>query len=169
VRAYSGESLDLYKGARRALIQLGDAGVPVALASRTHRPSWALEWLSMLRIDRARTVLDVVEPCPVIFRDGSKASHVREICRRTGVTADRVLFFDDSFADVMDVERLGATAVHCAGGLGMTDARFAEGLRRYAEHPRAALSLAADSHADSRRRRRRRAAPRVEKSVRDQG
>jgi hypothetical protein len=87
----------------------------------------------MLRIDSARTVLDVVEPYPVLIRDGSKVTHVREICRRTGVDVGALLFFDDSYADIVHVERLGATAVHCAGRLGVTDGRFAEGLRRYAE------------------------------------
>ena len=38
VRAADGRTLDLYDGARRALLRCSEAGVPVALASRSHRP-----------------------------------------------------------------------------------------------------------------------------------
>ena len=48
VRSSTGEVLDLYPASRLALLELAGAGVPVAVASRTHRPAWALLWLSLL-------------------------------------------------------------------------------------------------------------------------
>ena len=133
VRSSCGEELDLFLGARRALVQLADAEVPVALASRTHRPKWALQWVDMIHVDDSRTLSDVIGKSPIIIRDGCKSSHVREIARRTGVGFDSILFFDDSYPDVVKVEGLGATAVHCARSEGVTDELFAEGMRRYAE------------------------------------
>ena len=70
-----GKTLELYDGARRALIRLSDAGIPVAAVSRTHRKEWALEWLRLLIVDADRSAADVLA-CTVI-RDGVKSLHVR--------------------------------------------------------------------------------------------
>ena len=131
VRSASGEKLDLYPGARRALIRCANENIPVAFASRTHRPAWALEWMRMLRIDSERNVESVVSPWPVVIRDGSKVTHLREIHHRTDIAFESMLFFDDNLRDVTNVEQLGCTTVHCGGGRGITDALFDEGLARW--------------------------------------
>ena len=134
VRAQSGEVIDLYSGSRRALATLADAGVPVAVASRTHRPQWAQEWLQMLHVDASRTVASVLGAEPlIVIRDGSKACHVREISKRAGVPLDSMLYFDDSYTDILTVEQLGVTVMHCPDSLGVTDAVFREGLLRHAK------------------------------------
>ena len=71
VQSACGARLDLFPAARRALVTLADAGVSTAIVSRTHRPVWARDWLSTLRIDAHRTVSDAVDPL-VVMRDGSK-------------------------------------------------------------------------------------------------
>ena len=133
IRASSGETLRLFDGARRALSTLADLGVPVALASRTHRPSWALEWMQLLRVDESRTLAAVVGSSPIVITDGAKASHLREISKRAQVPFEDMLFFDDSYADILHVEHeLGCTAVHCPRSQGLTDEVFHEGLERHA-------------------------------------
>lgn len=141
VRSSSGEHLYLFPGARRALLALSDANVPVALASRTHRVDWALQWLALLRLEPdGRTVADVVGSWPVIIRDGPKTHHLHEITQRTGVPLSRTLFFDDDATDVCGAKALGCVAVHCAsvgrhrrGRLGgLTDELFFDGIRKFA-------------------------------------
>ena len=85
----------------------------------------------MLRVSDALTARDVIGAAPVVFRDGSKRTHLVEIGRRAGVPLDRrVLFFDDALADVRAAEALGVTAVHCRDGLAVP--LLAEGARRAA-------------------------------------
>jgi hypothetical protein len=66
VRASCGALLYLYPAARRALAELAELQVPVAIASRTHRDKWARHWLGMLTVDGGgRMVDDVVNGWPV--------------------------------------------------------------------------------------------------------
>ena len=130
LRSPCGARLDLFPGARAALAALADGGISLALASRSHRPEWAVEWLRSLRVGE-RSVAELVGGSPVLFRDGPKALHVREIAERVGVAVEEVLFFDDRLSDVVSVRREGATAVHCPGGL--SEERLREGLALHAD------------------------------------
>ena len=87
-----------------------------ALAQAHFRRGILNEWLRSLRVGE-RSVAELVGGSPVLFRDGPKALHVREIAERVGVAVEEVLFFDDRLSDVASVGREGATAVHCPGGL----------------------------------------------------
>ena len=136
VVAADGTVLTLYPGARSALLSLHAARVPVAVCSRTHRPQWALEWLQMLRVsdddaEVALTARDVIGGAPIVIRDGSKRTHLREICRRVDLPLDRkIVFCDDKLADCREAEELGVTAVHCEDGL--TVPLLLDGARRAA-------------------------------------
>ena len=137
VRSSTGEVLDLFPASRLALLELAGAGVPVAVASRMHRPAWALQWLSLLRLeDGGRTAADVIGP--VVIRDGPKPNHVREIHRQTQVPFERMLFFDDHADDCRRVEALGCTSVYVPardkrrGQCGLTEELYRDGLSRYA-------------------------------------
>mmetsp|Transcript_15141 Transcript_15141/g.25275 ORF Transcript_15141/g.25275 Transcript_15141/m.25275 type:complete len:214 (+) Transcript_15141:192-833(+) len=140
ITARDGAKLDLYPAARRALCELAESDVPVAVVSRTHRKQWALQWLSMLRLDHASgpSVRALIGDMPIVIRDGSKRLHVWEIARRTGIDLCTMLYFDDALTDVRAVEAHGVTSVHCPainrrdGRCGLTDALFAEGLQRHA-------------------------------------
>lgn len=99
VRDAGGATLYLYPAAKRALVCLADAGVPVAVASRTHREGWARQWLEMLTVDDAgRTVQDVIDPLPVLVQDGPKSGHLQRISEMSGVPLSKMLFFDDDLA-----------------------------------------------------------------------
>ena len=135
-----GEQLDLYPASRRALLALSDADVPVAVASRTHRADWALEWLATLRLEPGgRTAQDVIGTCPIVIQDGPKAAHLLRIHERTKVPLSEMLFFDDNLADVRAVAGQGVTSVHCVAAdrrrqrCGLTDEAFREGLRVYSK------------------------------------
>ena len=79
----------------------------------------------------ALTARDVIGAAPIVIRDGSKRTHIREICRRAGLPLDRkIVFFDDTLADCREVEALGVTAVHCEDGL--TVPLLLDGARRAA-------------------------------------
>ena len=79
----------------------------------------------------ALTARDVIGGAPIVIRDGSKRTHIREICRRAGLPLDRkIVFFDDKLADCREAEELGVTAVHCEDGL--TVPLLLEGARRAA-------------------------------------
>ena len=139
VRGASGDLLYLYPASRRALLELADADVPVAVVSRTHRGQWARQWLGLLLLEPGgRTVADVIGSGPVVIRDGPKPNHLREIQRQSGVPVERMLFFDDDRADVRRAEAIGCTAVHTAaldrrrGRCGLTDEHFRDGMRRHA-------------------------------------
>ena len=82
VKSSSGELLNLYPAARTALLELSDADVPVAIASRTHRPKWARQWLELLSLEPGgRTAADVISL--IVIQDGPKPSHLKELRRRT--------------------------------------------------------------------------------------
>ena len=84
VKSSCGQLLELYPASRRALLELSDADVPVAIASRTHRAAWARQWLEMLRLEPGgRTAADVIGSSPVVIQDGPKPLHLKEIQRRT--------------------------------------------------------------------------------------
>ena len=131
VASACGATLDLYPGARSALLRCADAGCDVAIVSRSHRQAWVRDWLGMLRVDPERTVLQVVAPSSVVIRDGKKSVHVRELQRRTRVAYEDMLFFDDNAADVAEVALLGVTTVHCGDGRGLTSSHFDDGLARF--------------------------------------
>ena len=63
-----GERLDLFPSARTALRELADAGVPVAIASRASEVTWAHEIMRLLRVDKHRTVADVIGASPVVIQ-----------------------------------------------------------------------------------------------------
>ena len=134
IRSACGEVVTVFDGSREALLRLADAGVPVSVASRTHRQQWALDWMTMLRLDDTRTLADVIGQSPVVLRDGPKSLHLREIAARTSVPFDRMLYFDDSYSDLLHAEELGVMAVHCPASHGVARDLFCEALQRFAEN-----------------------------------
>lgn len=121
-----GERLDLFPAARSALAELGDAGVPVAIASRASERDWALQIMRLLRVDSKRTVADVVGDSPVVIQGGSKTKHLRHIAHETGVPLREMIFFDNERSNIQEVEKLGVTCVYCPRGL--KDGVYRDGL-----------------------------------------
>jgi magnesium-dependent phosphatase 1 len=121
-----GERLDLFPAARGALAELADAGVPVAIASRASEVGWALEIMRLLRVDKKRTMADVIGNAPVVIQGGSKVKHLKHIASETGVALENMVFFDNERSNIAEVERIGPTCVYCPRG--MKDGLFRDGL-----------------------------------------
>lgn len=139
VEGADGKVLDLYPAARSALSRLAAAGVPTGLVSRTHREPWLHEWIELLSVPSSiegasgsLTVAAALGGGPVVVADGVKSHHLREACRRTGVSFRDVLYFDDAARDVAAGRALGTLGVHCPGRVGLTDSLFQQGLAGWA-------------------------------------
>ena len=111
-----GERLGV-SAARTALCELADAGVPVAIASRAGEVAWAEEILRLMRVDKKRTMADVIGSAPVVIQGGSKTRHLKHIAAESGVPLREMLFFDNERTNIQEVEGLGVTCVYCPRGL----------------------------------------------------
>ena len=125
-----GERLDLFPAARSALVELGDAGVPIAIASRASEREWAMEIMRLLRVDGTRTVADLVGESPVVIQGGSKTRHLKHIAHESGVSLREMLFFDNERTNIQEVEKLGVRCVYCPRGL--KDGVYRDGLALFA-------------------------------------
>ena len=99
-----GERLELFPAARTALCELADAGVPVAIASRAGEVAWAEEILRLMRVDKKRTMADVIGSAPVVIQGGSKTRHLKHIAAESGVPLREMLFFDNERTNIQEVE-----------------------------------------------------------------
>ena len=112
-----GERLELFPAARTALCELAAAGVPVAIASRAGEVAWAEEILRLMRVDKKRTMADVIGSAPVVIQGGSKTRHLKHIAAESGVPLREMLFFDNERTNIQEVSSLGVTSIHCPRGL----------------------------------------------------
>ena len=112
-----GERLELFPAARTALCELADAGVPVAIASRAGEVAWAEEILRLMRVDKKRTMADVIGSAPVVIQGGSKTRHLKHIAAESGVPLREMLFFDNERTNIQEVSALGVTSIYCPRGL----------------------------------------------------
>lgn len=129
VMTASKQRIDLFPAARRALRQLADADVVVAVASRTHLGELAHELLQTIRVDDKRTMTDCITG-PVLIKNVSKANHFKQMQHVIGVPLQSMLFYDNEAHNIKDCEKLGIACVYCPKGL--TDDVFHEGLAKYA-------------------------------------
>ena len=83
----------------------------------------------LLRVDRKRTVADVVGAAPVVVQGGSKTMHLKHIAHQTGIPLTEMVFFDNERSNIQEVEKLGPTCVYCPRGI--KDGIFREGLARH--------------------------------------
>ncbi|RLN86473.1 hypothetical protein BBJ28_00004695 [Nothophytophthora sp. Chile5] len=59
----------------------------------------------------------------------SKLAHFEQFQQQSGVAYEDMLFFDDEFRNVCDVQQLGVTCQHCRGGL--TEKAWLEGMQAF--------------------------------------
>jgi len=103
----------------------------MAIASRAAHPSNVRGLLGLIRVDEARTVLDVIDGPVVVMGGGTKRHHFRKIQAVTGVRFEDMVFYDDVGRHVVDVSGLGVTAVRCPVGLNVE--KLVEGLHKHGE------------------------------------
>lgn len=118
----SGRLLELYPDVLAILDDVDDLGLPMALASRTERPDWARELLALFGI-ADRFAFQEIYP-------GSKVKHLKKIADISRITLEKMLFFDDEYRNLVDLEPLGVRCQHVAAG--MTEELFSQGLELFA-------------------------------------
>ena len=157
----AGEDVWLIDGAAAALHELAThsrwADTRVAAASRTNKPRWAEALLSDFAVpgvDGERPLSELVGLRQIY--PGSKVAHFEALRRDSGVSYDRMLFFDDAaggkFGNCEPVAALGVLSAHCPRGLTaeVWRAALAEFARRKAaDEPMGAVLRAPESSASA--------------------
>ena len=139
--------MDLFPAARKALCELADAGVPVAIASRASEREWAQEIMRLMRIDDRRTMSDAIGDAPVVVQGGSKVKHLKHIAHETSVPLAEMIFYDNERSNIQEIEKIGPTCVYCPRGL--TEEVFQEGVKVHL-HNRALATSTPSSSVDPR-------------------
>ena len=121
VRDSQGRHVRLYSEVMPLLDQLGEEGIPLAIASRTEQPGWARQLLEMLDISERFAYQE-------IFPD-SKLTHFQNLAEATTLPYDSMLFFDDEQRNLRDLESLGVQCVFVPNGL--TQSLFDKGLQLF--------------------------------------
>jgi magnesium-dependent phosphatase 1 len=106
-----GSLITLYPDVPEILRLLTAQNVRLAVASRTHEPSWAREIMDLLDISHYFAFKEIYP--------GPKTKHFARLREQTGVTYNRMLFFDDETRNIDDVGSLGVTACLVKNGITM--------------------------------------------------
>ena len=117
----SGHHIRLFEDVMGILTECEAKIIPIALASRTERPSWAQNLLELLQIE-AR--FDFAEIYP-----SSKKKHFQALHKNSGIPLKDMLFFDDEHRNIHEVSQLGVTCELVKSGI--TRALMDEGTRRF--------------------------------------
>lgn len=101
----------LYPEVRELLRDLSQL-YTLAVASRTHQPDWAMELLKMFGISSYFKYFEIYP--------GSKSEHIRQIHKKSGISFQRMLFFDDEMRNVDEVSRMKVHSVLVDSGISRT-------------------------------------------------
>ena len=110
-----GRNIRLYDDVKEVLETVAGRGYPLAAASRTHEPSWALELMDLFGIT---AYFEYREIYP-----GPKVPHFEVLKNKSGFGYGDMIFFDDEQRNIIDVAELGVRTVHVRGGLKLSDMR----------------------------------------------
>lgn len=106
-----GSRLFLYPETVSILEKLKEDNNLLAIASRTHKPEWALNLMKLYNIGK---YFDFLEIYP-----GSKIEHFYQLQHQTGITFENMIFFDDELRNVDEVGSLGVKTVLVNQGINM--------------------------------------------------
>lgn len=109
----SGRWIRLYDDVIRILTHLKNNGKHVAVASRTYEPEWARELLHLFDIDK---YFDLKEIYPA-----DKTKHLKRIRDHFNVLYSEIVFFDDEYRNIAEVQQLGVESVFIKRGIGFQD------------------------------------------------
>lgn len=101
----------LYPEAKQILEKLYKRNITMAIASRTHEPSWANKLLRLFEIDHYFKWKEIYP--------GSKDEHFLQLKHNTGFEFEDMIFFDDEMRNIDDVGRLGVNAVLVDTGISL--------------------------------------------------
>ena len=114
----------LYCDVGKILNYCDEAGIGLAIASRTEQPEWARQLLCLLQID-GRFHFSEIYPT-------DKVKHFTSIRHQAGIEYHEMLFFDDELRNIHDVKSLGVISIHVSNG--MTFNVLKHGLREFQKH-----------------------------------
>ena len=107
----SGKLIRLYPNTIDVLKLLKKNNKIIAAASRTIRPTWALELLQIFDIEK---YFDVKEIYP-----GSKIKHLKKIQDMGNYPLNQIIFFDDEERNIKEVSSLGIKSILVKNGINM--------------------------------------------------
>lgn len=111
IRDEDNRKIQLYPDVKLILENLKKRDVQMGVASRTGAPDWADELMQLFHI---KNYFDHFEIYP-----GSKLTHFRSLQEKTGLPYQDMIFFDDEYRNIEEVERLGVEAVFVEDGITM--------------------------------------------------
>ncbi|XP_057976492.1 uncharacterized protein LOC131163770 [Malania oleifera] len=122
------EMPSLYPHAKGILYALKDKGVDVAIASRSPAPDIAKTFLEKLDIKSMFVAQEIFSSWT------HKTEHFQRIHRRTGVSYDSMLFFDDEDRNIEAVSKMGVASVLVGNGVNLGALR--QGLAIFSQYSR---------------------------------
>jgi len=99
----------LYPDVVHILDELHKRGKFVVAASRTFRPDWANDLLNLLDIDRYFHHKEIYP--------ADKTKHFKNIQKHLNLPFSEMVFFDDEYRNIADVELLGVNSVFVDEGI----------------------------------------------------
>ena len=105
----SGNWIRLYPDVLQILNLLKENNKYIVAASRTYEPEWAQNLLHLLDIDK---YFDLKEIYP-----SSKIQHFKRIQNHFKLPYSQMVFFDDEYRNIEEVENLGVNAVFVKNGI----------------------------------------------------
>jgi magnesium-dependent phosphatase 1 len=104
-----GAHIRLYDDVVDILEELKEARKFIVAASRTCRPDWAQDLLHLFDIDK---YFDLKEIYP-----SSKIQHFKQIQNHFNIPYSEMVFFDDEYRNIEEVENLGVKTVFIQNGI----------------------------------------------------
>lgn len=104
-----GRKIELYPDVLKILKALKANNTVTGIASRTYQPDWAGIFLDKLDI---RQYFDFEEIYP-----GEKTMHFNKLKRKSGISFEKMIFFDDEMRNIRDVSALGVTSIYVQHGI----------------------------------------------------
>ncbi|EGD80275.1 hypothetical protein PTSG_10531 [Salpingoeca rosetta] len=119
VQDRSGSVVRLFDDTHDVLHELSHAEewqqTQVAFVSRTSYPEYAFECMSLIKIGDSEKSMHEVAHHHEIY-PGCKVSHFQKIHKRTGIPYEDMVFFDNEYRNIRDVQRLGVVCVYTPDG-----------------------------------------------------
>jgi magnesium-dependent phosphatase 1 len=104
-----------------------NGAIKVGYASRTEYPEWAMECLKLIRVGQSSTMYDIMHIAEIY--PSNKIKHFKNIHKKTGISYEEMVFFDNEYRNIQDVSTLGVVCVYTPDG--MTRKAWQEGLSKY--------------------------------------
>ncbi|CAK9301573.1 unnamed protein product [Gordionus sp. m RMFG-2023] len=117
-----GEELLPYPDVPEILENLSKDGYTLAAASRTTIPAYAEQMLKLYDWNKYFKYKEIYPSC--------KVKHFEKIMKQSGISYEKMLFFDDEYRNIEDIQKLGVTCIYIKQG-GLTKSELCKGLKTH--------------------------------------